>query len=379
MSVTGEPDGVPGGGPVKVGRRGDGPPHRHVRGDRGARRARAPRPDRRGAARRPLAPRRPGRDAREPGGELPRHRRAAAAARQRPPVDRPVPGVRDRGRPPRPRGRERRAVRAVLRGRGPPGPGARPAVRDERGARRRRARRSCRLLAPLLAARTTGAWVAALEAADVPCGPINDLAQVFADAQVRHRGLRVEIPRPGGGTVPVVASPIRLSRTPVRHEHAAARARRAHARGAGRGARDGRRARSTPCGRGASSRGRSRSEEDGDDADGGSSQRGRERTRLEGVFAPVLTPFGRTSRPTPRRFARHCRWLLAHGCAGARAVRDHERGELALASRSARRSSTRCSRRGSRRTGSCPGPGAARSRTASGSRRTRCGAAARAS
>ena len=52
----------------------------------------------------------------------------------------------------------------------------------------------------------------------MPCGPINDLAQVFADPQVRHRGLRVEIPGPAGGTVPVVASPIRLSRTPVRHE-----------------------------------------------------------------------------------------------------------------------------------------------------------------
>ena len=74
------------------------------------------------------------------------------------------------------------------------------------------------LLAPLLASRTTAAWVAALEAADVPCGPINDLAQVFADPQVRHRGLRVELPRPGGGTVPAVASPIRLSRTPVRHD-----------------------------------------------------------------------------------------------------------------------------------------------------------------
>ena len=74
------------------------------------------------------------------------------------------------------------------------------------------------VLAPLLASRTTGAWVSALEAADVPCGPINDLAQVFADPQVRHRGLRVEIPRPGGGTVPAVASPIRLSRTPVCHD-----------------------------------------------------------------------------------------------------------------------------------------------------------------
>jgi crotonobetainyl-CoA:carnitine CoA-transferase CaiB-like acyl-CoA transferase len=74
------------------------------------------------------------------------------------------------------------------------------------------------ILAPLLASRPTAAWIAALEAADVPCGPINDLAQVFSDPQVRHRGLRVEIPRPEGGTVPAVRSPIRLSGTPVSHE-----------------------------------------------------------------------------------------------------------------------------------------------------------------
>jgi crotonobetainyl-CoA:carnitine CoA-transferase CaiB-like acyl-CoA transferase len=73
------------------------------------------------------------------------------------------------------------------------------------------------ILAGLLAARPTAAWVSALEAADVPCGPINDLAQVFADPQVRHRGLRVELPRPGAPPLPVVASPIRLSRTPVRY------------------------------------------------------------------------------------------------------------------------------------------------------------------
>jgi crotonobetainyl-CoA:carnitine CoA-transferase CaiB-like acyl-CoA transferase len=74
------------------------------------------------------------------------------------------------------------------------------------------------ILAGLFATRATADWVAALEAADVPCGPINDLAQVFADPQVRHRGLRVEIPRAGAPPVPVVASPIRLSRTPVRYE-----------------------------------------------------------------------------------------------------------------------------------------------------------------
>ncbi len=73
------------------------------------------------------------------------------------------------------------------------------------------------ILEAALSARPTDEWVRALDAADVPAGPINDLAQVFDDPQVRHRGLRVEVPRPGGEPVPVVASPIRLSRTPVEH------------------------------------------------------------------------------------------------------------------------------------------------------------------
>ncbi len=73
------------------------------------------------------------------------------------------------------------------------------------------------ILSDVLAARATDEWVRALDAADVPAGPINDLAQVFDDPQVRHRGLRVDVPRAGGDRVPVVASPIRLSRTPVRH------------------------------------------------------------------------------------------------------------------------------------------------------------------
>ena len=73
------------------------------------------------------------------------------------------------------------------------------------------------VLASALATRTTDEWVRALDAADVPAGPINDLAQVFDDPQVRHRGLRIDLPRAGGDPVPVVASPIRLSRTPVEH------------------------------------------------------------------------------------------------------------------------------------------------------------------
>ena len=63
--------------------------------------------------------------------------------------------------------------------------------------------------------RTTAQWLTALEQAGVPCGPINDLAQVFADPQVQHRGLRLEMPHPLAGTVPQVASPLRLSASPV--------------------------------------------------------------------------------------------------------------------------------------------------------------------
>lgn len=73
------------------------------------------------------------------------------------------------------------------------------------------------VLAPILASRLREEWIAALEQAGVPCGPINDLAQVFEDPQVRHRGLRVEAAHPIAGNVPLVASPIRLSSTPVRH------------------------------------------------------------------------------------------------------------------------------------------------------------------
>jgi crotonobetainyl-CoA:carnitine CoA-transferase CaiB-like acyl-CoA transferase len=73
------------------------------------------------------------------------------------------------------------------------------------------------LLATILAERPSHEWIAALEAAGVPCGPINDLAQVFEDEQVRARGLRVEVPHPLAGRVPVVASPMRLSATPPQH------------------------------------------------------------------------------------------------------------------------------------------------------------------
>ncbi|MEE4664933.1 CaiB/BaiF CoA-transferase family protein [Pseudomonas alliivorans] len=68
--------------------------------------------------------------------------------------------------------------------------------------------------------KTTAQWVDELEAAGVPCGPVNDLAQVFADPQVLARGLAIELPHTLGGRVAQVASPIRLSETPVEYRRA---------------------------------------------------------------------------------------------------------------------------------------------------------------
>jgi crotonobetainyl-CoA:carnitine CoA-transferase CaiB-like acyl-CoA transferase len=61
-------------------------------------------------------------------------------------------------------------------------------------------------------------WIAGLTAAGVPCGPINDMKQVFEDPQVQHRGLRAEAPHPAGVACPSVASPMRFSATPIEYE-----------------------------------------------------------------------------------------------------------------------------------------------------------------
>jgi crotonobetainyl-CoA:carnitine CoA-transferase CaiB-like acyl-CoA transferase len=75
-------------------------------------------------------------------------------------------------------------------------------------------------VAALLRARTTRQWLDLLGAADVPCGPINDLAQVFDDPQVRHRGLRLDLPHALAGTAPGVRNPVRFSRSAVEYERA---------------------------------------------------------------------------------------------------------------------------------------------------------------
>lgn len=77
-----------------------------------------------------------------------------------------------------------------------------------------------RLLSEVFRTRTRREWLDALERAGVPCGPINTIADVFADPQVRARGLRLELPHPTLGTVPSVANPIKYSATPLAYRSA---------------------------------------------------------------------------------------------------------------------------------------------------------------
>jgi crotonobetainyl-CoA:carnitine CoA-transferase CaiB-like acyl-CoA transferase len=68
--------------------------------------------------------------------------------------------------------------------------------------------------------RTTKDWIAALEAAGVPCGPINTLADVFTDPQVVARGTAIRMAHAAGVEVPLVANPIRMSVTPPEYRTA---------------------------------------------------------------------------------------------------------------------------------------------------------------
>lgn len=62
----------------------------------------------------------------------------------------------------------------------------------------------------LLLTRTTDNWLSSLEDVGVPCGPINNLEQVFADQQVQHRNLAFELPHPKAGKVSLISNPVRF-------------------------------------------------------------------------------------------------------------------------------------------------------------------------
>jgi crotonobetainyl-CoA:carnitine CoA-transferase CaiB-like acyl-CoA transferase len=74
-----------------------------------------------------------------------------------------------------------------------------------------------RLLQEIFRRRPTREWLKLLEAAGVPNGPINNVAQVFEEPQVRARGVRVELDHPVAGRLPTVASPMRFSDTTLEH------------------------------------------------------------------------------------------------------------------------------------------------------------------
>ncbi|ABE36128.1 coA-transferase III family protein [Paraburkholderia xenovorans LB400] len=73
------------------------------------------------------------------------------------------------------------------------------------------------LLASLFATRSNDEWITTLEACGVPCGPINDIAQAFESEQARHRNAVRHMAHPLAGSAPTVTSPLRLSATPVEY------------------------------------------------------------------------------------------------------------------------------------------------------------------
>src|SRR5258706_203854 len=73
------------------------------------------------------------------------------------------------------------------------------------------------LVREIMKRRASRDWLEQLEAANLPFGPIKNYQEVFDDPQVRHRGLRVEIPHSTGVPSPTVASPMRFSETPVEY------------------------------------------------------------------------------------------------------------------------------------------------------------------
>jgi crotonobetainyl-CoA:carnitine CoA-transferase CaiB-like acyl-CoA transferase len=73
------------------------------------------------------------------------------------------------------------------------------------------------ILEPIFLARPRQHWIDAFAAAGIPCGPVNELHEVFADPQVQARQMLVHLPHPARAAMPMLANPIRLSDTPVQY------------------------------------------------------------------------------------------------------------------------------------------------------------------
>jgi crotonobetainyl-CoA:carnitine CoA-transferase CaiB-like acyl-CoA transferase len=75
-----------------------------------------------------------------------------------------------------------------------------------------------RLLNGIFLKRPTREWVKLLDEAGVANGPINTIEKVFEEPQVQSRGMKIELPHAVAGKVPLVASPMKFSSTPIKHE-----------------------------------------------------------------------------------------------------------------------------------------------------------------
>ncbi len=73
------------------------------------------------------------------------------------------------------------------------------------------------LLSDIFLKKNSETWSADLSAEGIPCGPINNLESVFADAQVQHRKVARELPHATAGSIPTIANPIRFSETPTEY------------------------------------------------------------------------------------------------------------------------------------------------------------------
>ena len=141
-------------------------------------------------------------------------------------------GVSGRRRPHHHRHRQRQPVRQTVRrarrARACRGPGLSSTTKARLAHRAELVERICKLTARM--SRTE--LLDKLEAAGVPAGPINDLDQVFADPQVIHRGMKLELPSAAAkaGTIPGVRTPIMIDGAPMAAERPVAAARRAHRR-----------------------------------------------------------------------------------------------------------------------------------------------------
>jgi crotonobetainyl-CoA:carnitine CoA-transferase CaiB-like acyl-CoA transferase len=74
-----------------------------------------------------------------------------------------------------------------------------------------------RLIQEIFRKKNTAEWLALLESAGVPNGPINDIAQVFEEPQVKARGVKILLDHAAAGKLPLVASPMRFSGTPLEY------------------------------------------------------------------------------------------------------------------------------------------------------------------